>query len=62
MKKINNNFLLISLACLPSISISLFYYLITNGHFFSDIGIHYDGKFILAAEQILDTGFYTDNY
>ena len=62
MKKINNNFLLISLACLPSIFICLFYYLATNGHFFSDIGIHYDGKFILAAEQILDVGFYTDNF
>ena len=49
MKKINNNFLLISLACLPSIFICLFYYLATNGHFFSDIGIHRHNEGVLDA-------------
>lgn len=60
MKK--ENFFLIFLACLPSIFIFLSYYSAIQGNFYSDIGWHYDDKFIQAAKQILNNGFYSDNY
>ena len=60
MKK--NNFFLIVLSCLPAIAAFLIYYIYNHGNIFSDLGSHYDDKFIQAAKQILEKGFYSNNY
>jgi len=56
------NIILIFLSCLPSLAAFLIYFFFNQETIFSDLGFHYDDKFILSAKQILDTGFYSNSF